>query len=1299
MDMIPDMDKLLDELEASEETKQSDPNPRLINANTIENNRKSEREVVIPFESQISTGIIEKRNAQEEANNDSKEEFSRLRTSSSNTEGFRVNEDDRDALEMATTRKNHSKAADDEMNQPTISSSTLLGSELAMNTANSDESIDDSDGTLLSTKKRSDTDASNRIVDSIERVETPTMASDEDFTKHLCDLPESDQTRSAVKERLADKFMEISLRRLNDEQSDFARNCESTANELDQMAREFEEMDQYLARCAIESGESKVNLSIDEKDLESLNIEPAALCSRSDEINPTMEGDPNDENLEPSESRMGNVDVSTASDRFEDRRVKDDDDSKAEVSSIDTKISKEGDETTIGDQLTETKISKEGNETTIGVKLTPESVKEVIQAAQMAYSEDIGVVTGDASMNGKETKSTMGANVAWQREIAGFKKGNAEQAVAVGGIAKDVDSSLIDREQDLPTHREEENVREVDVDAIGITNRGSIGEKEINEKAEDCENTEQGTERGEEEKDEEGEEANEEAGMDEGTEGSRDEDVTVVSPVEEAQGISVVASTHDISSETDFRRLTESELQLGKVKPVWIADADTTSCMLCCAKFTLILRRHHCRSCGRVLCAQCSAHKAVLPYMKDASKKFKVCEPCFQTLKRIDDYEKGIGSQENSTNPCMNEAGASSSTAPVDVPRMKSVLKVKSSDGNEEAGESAERSSTLGEVSRRSVTFRDGVNPGEGDVDRGANSVSNIPEPSSLIPKPKKKRASVIRRVKELRMEEENICLLPKEADDPIYTRNVDGSIEKVNVEEADRLLTNGQVIAVAISRNLWCDIKICKLDCCGLGRVMCICSCGMLAVGLDEILIVHDLDEDEHCSIPIDIIRRIREIYEFSLKPQNESFDEKMGIRAAHLRVPTLHSTLHKNELSEFAARDILLFRPSLQCFDNLILPSSPFLVACFIHQCEKLWALAIPNRLLYRIGLQASYYPTPIVNRRMRDPVYSSFSDTTVLKVFTDFRNWSYRMLRVYGSTLDLQDDESRLVIPSWAKSDLRNLVESNRNMIAFALDFNADADSHLVCEQDAAGTYRTHVFTTGVTARKVTGASFIIVDGALKSGDVPLSVSVVEDGIAIRLRADAMIAFAEALIAGEDYRLESNTMKFSLEWRNIASRGSIGELVSPIDQSSLVGNYEYGLTESRILSSIYTIPSVNEWALRLVAVYNMAKGKFASLIQSKVFAVSEQIAAQIAYTLVPFVDSLINNGIREICIRIRVSSDDAGYIAAKWPNMEQEYLTWKDLLDNQLVPGLFNICSYIPLGFDTELSMALVSTRTLP
>lgn len=104
---------------------------------------------------------------------------------------------------------------------------------------------------------------------------------------------------------------------------------------------------------------------------------------------------------------------------------------------------------------------------------------------------------------------------------------------------------------------------------MAVTSAGSVAEKQINEKAKECVKTEQEAEKdegGKGEEEEEGEEANEDAGMDEGAEGSRDEDVTVVSPIEEAQGVSVVASTHDISSETDFRRLTESELQLGKVR-------------------------------------------------------------------------------------------------------------------------------------------------------------------------------------------------------------------------------------------------------------------------------------------------------------------------------------------------------------------------------------------------------------------------------------------------------------------------------------------------------------------------------------------------------------------------------------------------------------------------------------------------------------------------------------------------------------------------------------------------------------
>lgn len=42
-------------------------------------------------------------------------------------------------------------------------------------------------------------------------------------------------------------------------------------------------------------------------------------------------------------------------------------------------------------------------------------------------------------------------------------------------------------------------------------------------------------------------------------------------------------------------------------------DAESSICCGCGAPFTLLLRRHHCRRCGRLLCHGCSAMKSALP--------------------------------------------------------------------------------------------------------------------------------------------------------------------------------------------------------------------------------------------------------------------------------------------------------------------------------------------------------------------------------------------------------------------------------------------------------------------------------------------------------------------------------------------------------------------------------------------------------------------------------------------------------------------------------------------------------------
>lgn len=40
-----------------------------------------------------------------------------------------------------------------------------------------------------------------------------------------------------------------------------------------------------------------------------------------------------------------------------------------------------------------------------------------------------------------------------------------------------------------------------------------------------------------------------------------------------------------------------------------------------------------------------------------------------------------------------------------------------------------------------------------------------------------------------------------------------------------------------------------------------------------------------------------------------------------------------------------------------------------------------------------------------------------------------------------------------------------------------------------------------------------------------------------------------------------------------------------------------------------------------------------------------------------------------LRELFLRIRITSDDAEYKAAQWPGLHDEYNAWTELLDNQV------------------------------
>uniref|UniRef100_A0A1A8NBA0 FYVE, RhoGEF and PH domain containing 5 n=1 Tax=Nothobranchius rachovii TaxID=451742 RepID=A0A1A8NBA0_9TELE len=73
-------------------------------------------------------------------------------------------------------------------------------------------------------------------------------------------------------------------------------------------------------------------------------------------------------------------------------------------------------------------------------------------------------------------------------------------------------------------------------------------------------------------------------------------------------------------------------LTLGDKAPTLVPVSQVMMCMNCTADFSLTLRRHHCHSCGRIVCRSCSRNRYPLKYMKD--RPAKVCDHCYNELKK-----------------------------------------------------------------------------------------------------------------------------------------------------------------------------------------------------------------------------------------------------------------------------------------------------------------------------------------------------------------------------------------------------------------------------------------------------------------------------------------------------------------------------------------------------------------------------------------------------------------------------------------------------------------------------------------
>ncbi|EFP09395.1 hypothetical protein CRE_25540 [Caenorhabditis remanei] len=73
---------------------------------------------------------------------------------------------------------------------------------------------------------------------------------------------------------------------------------------------------------------------------------------------------------------------------------------------------------------------------------------------------------------------------------------------------------------------------------------------------------------------------------------------------------------------------------------VWIPDGEATKCMVCGkTQFNLVQRRHHCRSCGRVVCGSCSSKSFRIDNVN--KKPVRVCDHCFDSLSTTTPGQEG----------------------------------------------------------------------------------------------------------------------------------------------------------------------------------------------------------------------------------------------------------------------------------------------------------------------------------------------------------------------------------------------------------------------------------------------------------------------------------------------------------------------------------------------------------------------------------------------------------------------------------------------------------------------------------
>merc|ERR1719208_668401 len=97
------------------------------------------------------------------------------------------------------------------------------------------------------------------------------------------------------------------------------------------------------------------------------------------------------------------------------------------------------------------------------------------------------------------------------------------------------------------------------------------------------------------------------------------------------------------ASEVSWEALEDAETR----PTLWVPDHAATSCMGCNTQFWFGRRKHHCRSCGRLFCGDCSEKSVAIP-AEQLYSPVRVCDMCYLNI-------TGGGKSDNVIKSCDNE--------------------------------------------------------------------------------------------------------------------------------------------------------------------------------------------------------------------------------------------------------------------------------------------------------------------------------------------------------------------------------------------------------------------------------------------------------------------------------------------------------------------------------------------------------------------------------------------------------------------------------------------------------------------